>query len=225
MSSIRAWLAGGLMVLAAVSAQALQPTLYTASWNRIHLDSMIPASFGAWRQENVDGLVVQTPEEDALLQQVYSQVLMRVYRGPDGARVMLAVAYTTDQRGNSGHQVHRPEICYPAQGFSLHDRQKGVVNVSGRDIPVVQMVATQGDRIEPLTYWITLDGQPENDAVNLKLDQFKASLLHGLIQDGMIFRVSVIDPDPARAYRVEARFLNDLYAGIDAPSRRAFFGI
>jgi EpsI family protein len=219
------WVGACLMAGAAVAGHALTPSVYAAQRNHIDLEAMVPKHFGAWRQDDESNAVVQSPEMEARLMVFYSQVLMRDYQGADGTRVMLAVAYTTDQRGNSGHHVHLPEVCYPAQGFSLRDREQNSVRVAGHLIPVVRMVATQGARIEPLMYWITLDGMPENAYLRLKLDQIRASLLHGLVQDGMIFRVSVIDPDPVHAYQVESQFLNDLFNGVDAHARQAIFGV
>jgi EpsI family protein len=101
----------------------------------------------------------------------------------------------------------------------------GTLNVAGHDIPVVRMVARQGSRIEPLIYWMTLDGKPENSQVKLKLDQVRSSLMRGEVADGMIFRVSVIDADSARAYRIESDFLNDFFHGVGPRARRNFFGV
>ena len=143
----------------------------------------------------------------------------------DGARIMLSVAYSRDQRGNSNHQVHYPEVCYPAQGFTLHERSTGEAQLRGVAIPVVRMVATQGARVEPLTYWVTVGGTPENSKLKLKLDQLRASLLHGVVEDGLIFRVSEIEPNVQRGYTDETAFLNDLYRAVDRPARHAFFGL
>jgi EpsI family protein len=226
MKPIQAWIYGGLMSATALGSHALQPTQYAAQRNHIQLQNMIPSRFSHWSQEpDAAGAVVASPQLEATVAQVYAQSLMRVYRGADGARVMLSIAYSTDQRGNSGHHVHLPEVCYPAQGYMLAERANGSVLVAGRAIPMTRMVARQGTRTEPLMYWVTLDGQPENDALKFKIDQVRASLLHGVVQDGLIFRVSVIDDNPQHAYQTESEFLNALFAALSPHARQAFFGI
>jgi EpsI family protein len=42
------------------------------------------------------------------------------YVNASGYRIMLSLAYGSDQRG--ALQAHKPEVRYPAQGFTLHGR-------------------------------------------------------------------------------------------------------
>ena len=47
---------------------------------------------------------------------------------------MLSMAYGDDQRG--GLQAHRPEVCYPAQGFKLGKVEDGSLSTSFGNIEV-----------------------------------------------------------------------------------------
>jgi len=51
------------------------------------------------------------------LDKLYSQILNRVYVNATGYRIMLLLAYGSDQHGSL--QADKPEVCYPAQGFAL----------------------------------------------------------------------------------------------------------
>ena len=80
------------------------------------LDSLFPATFAGWK---IDPDVVPL-ELSADLRKViaesYDQTLARTYVNAQGYRVMLSVAY--GGRRNQGMDIHRPEVCYPAQGLA-----------------------------------------------------------------------------------------------------------
>jgi EpsI family protein len=218
-------LSTALMLLAALLSQVLMPTQLASERNHVQLQQMVPQAFGAWRAQSDPDAVIASPELDARLAQVYAQVLGRTYVNAQGQRIMLSIAYSTDQRENSGRQSHRPEICYPAQGYVISDHQSGSLALPGHSLPVLRMVATQGNRIEPLTYWMTLDGLAENSMRKMKWDQVKGGLLQGVVQDGMVFRVSSLDADPVHAYQLETGFVQQLFAAMPRASRRIFFGV
>ncbi len=50
----------------------------------------------------------------------YDDVLMRAYGNSQGDIVLLAVAYGRNQRQEV--KIHRPDVCYTAQGFQLVER-------------------------------------------------------------------------------------------------------
>jgi len=214
-----------LMCVGGLASAWLTPTEHAALRNHAQLERMVPAVIGAWHADPDASPPVESPELRDRLARVYAQVLARSYVDAGGRRVMLSIAYSADQRENAGRQTHRPELCYPAQGFAISQRRLGTLPLSGHTLPVIRMVATQGERIEPITYWMTLDGLPENSMFQMKLDQIRGGLLHNVIQDGMVIRVSSIDGDPAHAWQVETAFLNDLFSAAAPDARRAFFGI
>src|SRR6267378_4531886 len=89
----------------------------------------------------------------ALLDKLYSQILTRTYVNSAGYRIMLSLAYGSDQRGSL--QAHKPEVCYPAQGFALQANEAASIATSYGAIPVRRLLTSLGARKEPVTYWFT----------------------------------------------------------------------
>ena len=85
--------------------------------NAIVLETAVPKGFGDWTELPDQPTQVVNPQTKELLDSLYSQILTRTYVHKDGYRIMLSMAYGDDQRG--GLQAHRPEVCYPAQGFKV----------------------------------------------------------------------------------------------------------
>ncbi|MEO7368289.1 MAG: exosortase C-terminal domain/associated protein EpsI, partial [Gemmatimonadaceae bacterium] len=103
------------MFAATVDAVIARPTLRAADEEPpISLEQMIPKEFGDWREEPQRYQQVVNPQTQELLDKLYSQILSRTYVNSAGYRIMLSLAYGTNQRGSL--QAHKPEVCYPAQG-------------------------------------------------------------------------------------------------------------
>ncbi|WP_082696172.1 exosortase-associated protein EpsI, B-type [Aquitalea pelogenes] len=211
-----------VMLLAAVIAYALTPRIYTADSNNIDLSAMVPARFADWQQVEMKGVIVN-PEVDDQLAKVYAQVLERVYVNTQGQRIMLSIAYSRDQRQSSGQQTHLPDLCYPAQGFALHDKHQMTLQLGSQTLAVNSMIAQRDQRVEPLMYWITTNGVVSTERNSRKLNQVQAGL-KGLIYDGMIIRVSTINEDTNAARLLEADFLSKLSQSQTPANRAQIFG-
>jgi len=162
-----------------------------------------------------------SPDTAALLSKIYNQTLSRTYINPAGERIMLSVAYGGDQ--SDATRAHRPEVCYPAQGFQVMSSDIGNLDVAGQSLRVRRLVAKQGNRNEPVTYWIVVGEKVTITGTEQKLAQLSYSV-RGQVPDGMLVRVSTIDPSSARAYAVQAEFVRSLYAGVTAARRAQVFG-
>ena len=65
---------------------------------------------------------------------------------------MLAIAYGDDQR--DAMQIHYPEVCYPAQGFSLIGKERETLATDKANYSSYpQFLTNLGRRNEPVTYW------------------------------------------------------------------------
>jgi len=212
-----------LMTLASVGAIFARPSVRVSDLGpAISLETMIPKEFGDWRDQPDRTTQVVNPQTKELLDKLYSQILARVYVNSDGYRIMLSLAYGSDQRGSL--QAHKPEVCYPAQGFTLVGSESSQVVTGFGSIPVQRLATTLGPRQEPVTYWFTtgetvVQGKLEKRLVDLRLG------LTGRIPDGMIFRVSSIDPDRARANQVQDQFINALLQSVSPDERRRLSGL
>jgi EpsI family protein len=205
---IKALLTGFAMIAAAVLTIALTPTKLTATTApKIDLETMIPKQFGNWTLDStIDDLTVN-PDVQSNLDRIYSQTLSRTYINQQGDHIMLSIAYGNDQTGRL--RVHRPEVCYAAQGFYVTKTVQDKILVGQVALPVVRTVATQINRIEPITYWMTVGKSVVTSSITQRLQQLRYGL-SGEIPDGMIFRVSSIDSDQKKAYLMQSIFINDL---------------
>lgn len=219
---IRAFLVASLMLCAFLVAVAWRPTQRMAdSRAKVELESIFPRQFGDWQMDTRGPVQLVAPDTQALLNKIYNQTLSRTYVNSKGDRVMLSVAYGGDQ--SDGTRAHRPDVCYPAQGFEILQREAGSVQLAGQQLPVLHMLARLGQRIEPVTYWFVVGERIALSGTQQKLMQL-AYGTRGLIPDGLLMRVSTIDPESARAYKVQATFVHDLHAAVEPTWRSHVFG-
>ena len=188
----------------------------------ISLEGIVPKGFGDWTVLPEQGNQVVNPQTKELLDKLYSQLLSRTYVNKEGYRIMLSMAYGDDQRG--GLQAHRPEVCYPAQGFKLGKVEDGVLATSYGKIDVRRLSTTYGTRIEPVTYWLTVGDEVIRTAMDKRIAQIRLGLT-GQIPDGLLFRISSIDGDEARAFATQQKFVADLMSAVPAAARKQLSGL
>jgi len=201
----------------------MQPS-YRIAENKppILLEKQIPESFGEWRLDPNVRPVVPDPGLQAMLNELYSQTLARTYVNAKGERIMLSIAYGSDQ-GNDATAVHRPEFCYSAQGFRIKMVGKEVLQIGATAVPAARMVAQLGQRNEPITYWVTLDEVATLPGFGRKLAQIRYGL-KGQIPDGMLVRVSSISNSEPESFALQQRFLEQMYVAVPAEMRSRYFG-
>jgi EpsI family protein len=219
----RALFVGLLMVFAFASATYLKPTKKLAdTMPTVNLEMMIPSQFGEWHLDPVVLEQIISPERKVLLAELYAQTLSRAYLDKHGTRIMLSIAYGGNQ--SDGLQVHRPEICYTAQGFQVERDRLDMLSTAFGALPIKRLFATQGNRNEPITYWITVGDK----AVALKgMQQKIAQLRYGLtgkVPDGMLVRVSSINADDKEAYRIQDNFVKEMLAAMSKEDRLRIAG-
>lgn len=215
----------GLCMLAAAGlALALKPTHKIADAGpKLDLETFIPKEFGDWKVDETIVPLIADPEQKALIDKIYNQTLSRTYVNSRSERVMLSIAYGGDQSDSMA--VHKPEICYPSQGFVLL-KSPVISDFSTGEgvIPVKRLVAAQGARIEPITYWTTVGDAVEVSGLQWKLHQLKYGLT-GRIPDGLLFRVSSIQADEAQAYRMQDNFTREMLKALSPEGRKRIIGV
>jgi EpsI family protein len=212
----------GLMLAAAGLAVVLRPTHKIADHApKVELARMIPHQFADWREETQPSAMIVDPQQQAMVDKLYNQTLSRTYVNESGYRIMLSIAYGSDQ--SDAMQVHKPEVCYPSQGFVLQGRQAGSLALGKDSIPVTRILTTLGQRHEPITYWTTIADQVVRGGLNKKLIEMRYGL-SGKIPDGMLIRVSSIDPESAQAYEIQSRFAAALLEAVAPEHRQRFSG-
>ena len=212
-----------LMVLAALAGELLRPSDRLADRKaKIALETQVPSAFGEWKLDPNVRPVVPDPGLQAMLDALYSQTLARTYVNAKGERVMLSIAYGSDQ-SNEATAVHRPEFCYSAQGFRVRATGSDTLTIGTTQVPVGRVLAQLGQRNEPITYWVTLDESATLPGLGRKLQQIRYGL-KGQIPDGMLVRVSSISASEASAFALQKTFLDQLYVAVPADVRSRYFG-
>jgi EpsI family protein len=209
-----------LMMVTAAVAHTMRPTASLADERpTIDLAAMVPSKFGSWREQLNLAVQIIDPEQQATIEKIYTQTLTRNYIDARGYRIMLSIAYGKNQSDNL--QLHKPEVCYPAQGFKLENLYRTPLDLSGQTITATRMDAHLGSRFEPVTYWTVVGDHITTGGINKKLTEMRYGL-RGRVPDGMLVRVSSIDRDTELAHRIQAEFAAAMVAAI-APEHRARF--
>lgn len=218
----RALVVALLMCFTSALAYVARPTLHLADKiGQPNLETAFPKEFADWRIDTNMPVVLPSPDAQAVLNAIYNQVLARTYVNSAGQRIMLSVAYGGDQ--SDGTRAHRPEVCYPAQGFQIVYNERSTVKAADREVAARVLMSKLGGRSEPITYWVVVGGEVATSGTEQKLAQMRYGL-RGVIPDGLLVRVSSIDSDMARGLTVQARFIDDLAKSVGPDVRSRFFG-
>lgn len=211
-----------LMLMASGLGIWLRPTISIADeLPPINLKGAVPTAFGNWREQiNLTNQIVD-PQQQATLDKIYSEILARTYANSEGYRIMLSIAYGKNQSRDL--QLHIPDICYPAQGFSVLGKQAGNVDVLGKSISAVRLETSLGQRFEPITYWTIVGDQITSSMTDKRLIEVRYAI-RGRIPDGMLVRISSIDKGTDHAYAIQRQFAAEMIQAIAPENRSRFAG-
>jgi EpsI family protein len=208
---------------AAAAAEAMIPHRLLASpLSQDGLERMIPKSFGKWSYDPTIRLV-EPPGSDTLSKQIYNAEIARGYRDPSGRLIMLVIAYGASQ--SERLQLHRPEICYAAQGFRVTSPVTEFLALPSepQPLPVRRLVGQREDRSEPITYWMRIGDTVATNAVARQILKVEYGL-RGVIADGALIRISTLGLPLDQAYELETDFIADFLQIVDADTRRFVVG-
>jgi EpsI family protein len=202
---------------AAGIAAARQPSVRVDYLGKNKLEEVLPEKIGRWSFVSSSGLVV--PPEDQLSRALYSQLLTRVYSAEDGNAMMVLVAQSGSQTGIL--QIHRPEICYNAGGYSLSDLEPHMVRLPIAAIPAMSMAATNGARTEQLVYWTRIGNHMPTSWRQQRL-AVAMDNIEGRIPDAVMVRVSTISNNRAAALGLIDEFIGAMLNPMAPAVRRVF---
>lgn len=211
------------MVLTSVGAGLAMPRPKVTSSSQIpDVDGLLPKRFGDWDIDRNTVPLTVSPDVAQMLSTLYDRTVARTYVNPRGERMMVSVAYGANQ--SRALQLHKPEVCYAAQGFRILDVHKGMWPAAGLRIPTMHLVGRMGPRTEPVTYWMRIGddiarGWLEQNAVRLKYGT------RGYIPDGVLFRVSNIGNDASTSFEAQRKFVEELLKAMTPAAREFFLGM
>lgn len=202
-----------LMVTAPLFAWILTPQKSIAETVRsVDLERAIPLQFGDWRVDRAALSLVPAADKEQLIAAIYSQIVNRTYVNGRGERMMVSIAYGSEQ--SKQLRAHRQEVCYAAQGFKIEKLQKADLNIAGTNVMATQMVAVQGQRVEPVTYWFTMGDRIVRGYLERELVQLRYAA-SGYLPDGYLVRVSSISRDAEQAFVSQSAFASALIAATE----------
>lgn len=209
---------GALLGAAGVGALARPPARPPAidqGW----FEAAIPSAIGAYRAATLAGLVL--PPRDELSQQLYDGYVARAYVAPGMAPVFLLVAVGSVQ--DYALQLHRPESCYPASGFSIVPRGTTPLRLGARAVPGTVLEARRPGRADLVLYWTRM-----GEAFPTGLWPARALILRAALErrtiSGALVRLSTTLGDPAADAERLARFAAALVTAMAPPARALLLG-
>jgi EpsI family protein len=196
-----------LMILTAAGTAQLRPAPQEPH-AAPDLEAMLPERFGDWRRVSVSSAVL--PEQKPL--GPGEAVSYRAYRDDTGKVVTLVVAYGPPL-GDSV-RLHRPEKCYPAQGFAVVSRTQTQAALAGVAATLVRL-QTQGPvRPEAVTYWLRAGAHFTTDDASIELRAFR----RGSKFDGALVRVSTNGAGGGE-FQIQAQFLSTFATALTPQAR------
>lgn len=210
------------LVFAAIASNALTPKLIEVS-DAPNLADTVPSQFGDWKELPSPYIQVSlsTGPEDSW-NRPYDQTVMRTYINSKGEQVMLALAWGKRQRQEA--KVHRPDLCYVAQGYpvkSLTPKQFTVAPTIEQPISGKHMVVMSPRGGEAVSYWIRIGSLYSENAFETRMHIFKEGL-QGRVPDGILVRASqrIRSTDEAKdSFPILDEFLQELVAASPATTK------
>jgi EpsI family protein len=188
------------------------------------LDTLFPQAFGRWRVDPLARALVRPTDQNGKVFGVYDRLFEQTYADDRGYRVMLSVAYVAHAFEGSGLQLHRPEVCYRYAGYAIGPtRDERMPLLGSADLAITRLEATLPGRREPITYWVLVGGEVIGDRQTMRKRRIVAALRRQTL-DSLLVRVSSIDPDAERAWRLQSGFADELAAALPAAERARVFG-
>ncbi len=210
---------GGLLAMIGAGSVLLRPVSTAPVMTAARLDAAVPHVLGRWQVAATDGLV--TAPEDELSARLYDQILTRIYRAPEGTWPDIALLVACGRGQDADVQLHRPDACYPAQGFALSDADALPVDFGGHAVPARIVTATRDAQAQQVVFWTRIgDRFPPDAAAERSL--IVRENLAGRMPDAMLVRISVDGAVRGDALRAVRGFVTLLAASLSADGRRLF---
>ncbi len=216
-------LMGGAMVAGAVGAYAMTPRgRLVLMPDGLKLADIVPEQLGPWRVVPSAEIVLPKPAKGSLAERLYGDQLARLYEADSAMPIFLVMAYGKIQ--NDSLQLHRPEVCYSAVGYSIENVRSGELAVnSALRLPVRDLVARSESRVETIVYWTRIGDDLPTSGTEQRIVKLHQQW-DGYIADGILVRMSVpAEPSPEVLANL-SDFARTLVAGVKPAGLPALIG-
>jgi EpsI family protein len=214
-------LMGGALLAASGAAAALAPRKRLVLLGDLQLDDIIPNKIATWSHvESSNFVMPKSP--GSLADRLYSQTLTRLYVSPSRMPVMLVIAYGAVQ--NDLLQLHRPEVCYAAVGFTVSASRRALVPLGGTaELPVRKMTAETDSRQEQICYWTRIGDDLPTDGREQRLVKLRQQM-RGYLADGILVRMSTVGPADPLVFAELTGFAADMVKAVKPENRDVLIG-
>jgi EpsI family protein len=215
----RELLIGAACLAGAGAAQFLKPHKAVSLLGKDKLADILPASFGGWTSKDTTDLVAPV-DDDSLASRLYEQTLGRIYDNASvsGPSIMMLTAHGALQTNELS--FHRPELCYPAAGFTLSQSHTLDLPLgAGVTIPVRCILADAPARRESIVYWSRIGEYLPTNSAEQRADRMKTAF-EGYVPDGLLARFSAIGANPEETSAYVQAFIQEILHAT-SPGRRA----
>jgi EpsI family protein len=222
MTTRRDAIIGAACVLGAGAALLLKPRRFVSLMPPgKKLADILPHGFDDWASQEVSDLVApETP--DSLAARLYGETVGRIYQQQSsGNQVFMLMAHGDVQ--NNELQLHRPEVCYPAFGYTLSESTPFQIPLGSVQVPGRRLVAHSSERQETIAYWTRLGEFFPTTVTEQRLERLQTAMQH-YIPDGLLARFSVEGPDAAAALEIMTQFIPRLVAHVAADQLEPLIG-
>lgn len=215
----RAFLIGGMLAGGAAAAALARPVAPPPAISQEALDASVPLALGDYHA--APGFNAVLPPRDELSERIYDRYLARGYVAPGKPAVTLVIAYGSTQ--DYGLQLHRPETCYPASGWSIGASERLPVQIGGRTASAATLSAARPGRAEQILYWMRIGSVFPDSEWAGRIEILKRGLTRDL-PDGVLVRLSTAAQPRAFAIDTLVQFNTLLIEALAGPGRQLLLG-
>jgi EpsI family protein len=121
-------------------------------------------------------------------------------------------------------QLHRPEVCFPAFGFSLTSSAPVELQIR-KDVtlPARRLLAESNVQRQAVLYWTRLGEYFPVSVTEQRLNRLTAAM-HRYIPDGLLARFSMVETGSGAAFAEISRFIPELLSEIPKGRLGVFVG-
>jgi len=189
-----------IMLLALWLSFTLRPTVDASK--RLPAETFtneIPEQFGGWVRVPSKSIAIdlyQKMEGERTTDNPYDDTFIQSYRNEQGHVLELAIAYGALQRQEV--KIHRPDLCYYAQGYEVNALLPEAFTFSSvsQTIDGQRMQVRSRGQTQLVSYWIRVGDLFSQSAWQTRLYLIQQGLL-GHVPDGVLVRVSSVVEDNA----------------------------
>ncbi len=211
-----------LFMLAFFASILLKPDFSGSVVNKIpDFKTIIPVSLSNWTMvQNHYQPISLSVEGEKNIDQPYDSVLMETFQNNISEQtIMLAIAYGANQQQEI--KIHRPELCYPAQGFEVKELSdlayEVKLNSGAYHFKLTKLLSQSKQRKELTLYWIRIGDIISSNPWEIRWNILKGGLSKN-IPDGILVRTSQVlleDMSVEESIKTQKEFITGLLKGIE----------